>query len=136
MPKRCAIWPTSKTCFPPIMTWVSESHTANPNLFGWAAGAVGLAFDARAAGAGAGRAPRALGWGRAGAWAAAFRPAKRRCLAGKGLAWRQGGRGTRNAARRWAALPRAGSPGPARMRCLRAGSSRWRRRPEKRRSLA
>eukprot|EP00965_Chrysotila_dentata_P138862 4592831-Pleurochrysis_carterae.AAC.1 len=76
MPKRCPIWPTSKTCFPPIMTWVSESHTASPDLFGWAAGAVGLAFDARAAGAGAGRAPRAPGWGRAGTWAAALRPGK------------------------------------------------------------
>eukprot|EP00965_Chrysotila_dentata_P153064 5058692-Pleurochrysis_carterae.AAC.1 len=76
MPKHCAIWPTSKTCLPPIMTWVSESHTASPELFGWVAGAVGLAFDARAAGAGAGPAPRALGWGRAGTWAAALRPGK------------------------------------------------------------
>eukprot|EP00965_Chrysotila_dentata_P056515 1875132-Pleurochrysis_carterae.AAC.1 len=61
MPKRCAIWPTSKTCLPPIMTWVSESHTASPGLFGWAAEAVGTAFAARAAGAGAVRALRAPG---------------------------------------------------------------------------
>eukprot|EP00965_Chrysotila_dentata_P094734 3132923-Pleurochrysis_carterae.AAC.1 len=76
MPKRCASWPTSKTCLPPIMTWVSESHTASPVLFGWAAGAIGPALAPRVAGAGADQAPRALDRGRAGTLAAALRPGK------------------------------------------------------------
>eukprot|EP00965_Chrysotila_dentata_P077790 2566049-Pleurochrysis_carterae.AAC.1 len=58
------------------MTWVSESHTASPDLFGWAAGAVGPALAPRVAGAGAERAPRVLSWARAGVWAVALRPGK------------------------------------------------------------